>query len=165
MTDDSETAFSKHAAYKRTELGHELTTTPFDAVVEMDEDGEETVYRVIVQLPTLDAVVEGETVAEVVEEGWFETLSLRLDGPEQVTTGLDAIDSDVTRNGEEARIEMRFTSSQPERAAENAKALVEFVEGTWVQGIVPGYTYGEPASSLLNRATQNHEGNEDNEDE
>jgi hypothetical protein len=156
---DAEEALSDHVAYQQRADEHELTTTPFDAVVETSSGGE-TEYRVIVTVPTLDAVVEGESVADVVEDGWFETLELRLDSPEQVTTGLDAIDSSVTRTGEEVRVEMRFSSQNPERAAENAKALAEFVEGTWVQGIIPGYEYGGPASSLMERATQNYEGDE-----
>ncbi|KYH26264.1 hypothetical protein HAPAU_13590 [Halalkalicoccus paucihalophilus] len=155
MTDPHE-ALSEHAAYERGATGHELTTTPFEAVVEVEENGE-TVYHVVVRLPTLDAVVEGETVAQVVEDGWFETLERRLEGPEQVTSGLESIDSEVRREGDEVRVELTFSSATPERAAENAKSLVEFVEGTWVQGIVPGYEYGEPAASLLDRATRNYD--------
>ena len=59
MTNDPEAALSEHAAYERDETGYELTTTVFDTVVETDtasEDGE-TRYRVVVRLPTLDAVV------------------------------------------------------------------------------------------------------------
>lgn len=156
MTDSNDT-FSEHAAFERGETGYELTTTPFDAVVEIEDSGNETLYRVTITLPTLDGVVEGERVAEVVEEGWFETLELRLTDPEQVTTGQSDVDSAVKREGSEVRVEMAFRSSDPERAAENAKALAEFVEGTWVQGIVPGYEYGEPAASLLDRATQNYD--------
>lgn len=159
MTNDPEAALAEHAAYERDETGHELTTTVFDTVVETDEAGKngETRYRVVVRLPTLDAVVEGETVAEVVEDGWFETLELRLDDPTQVMAGRSAVETDVSRAGSEVRVEMSFASARPERAAENAKSLAEFVEGTWVQGIVPGYDYGEPAASLLDRASQNYD--------
>ncbi|MFC6903769.1 DUF5813 family protein [Halalkalicoccus tibetensis] len=157
MTNDPEAALSEHAAYERDESGYELTTTVFDTVVGTKEDDGETRYRVVVRLPTLDAVVEGETVAEVVEDGWFETLELRLDDPTQVTAGRPSVETDVSRAGSEVRVEMTFTSARPERAAENAKSLAEFVEGTWVQGIVPGYDYGEPAASLLERASQNYD--------
>lgn len=154
---DADDVLSEHAAYEQRADGHELTTTPFEATVETSEDNGDIRYHVTVTVPTLDAVVEGETVAAVVEEGWLDTLELRLDSPEQVTTGQDSIDMDVTRLDAAVRIEMTFSSQNPERAAENAKALAEFVEGTWVQGIVPGYEYGEPASSLLNRATRNYD--------
>lgn len=154
MTDDPTAAFDDHSAFEASETGYELTTTVFDAAVWTTAADGETNYRVTVRVPTLDAVVEGETVADVVEEGWFETFERRLDDPEQATSGLDAVDVDAVREGEEVRVEMAFTGSRPERAAENAKALIEFVEGTWVQGIVPGYDYGEPAASLIDRATQ-----------
>ncbi|ADJ14393.1 DUF5813 family protein [Halalkalicoccus jeotgali] len=156
MTDPDD-ALTGHAAYEPAATGHELTTTPFEAVVETDDEDGETRYRVVVRVPTLDAVVEGETVAGVVEDGWFDTLTLRLDDPEGVTTGLESIDTDVSRDGREVRVEMAFSSANPERAAENAKALTEYVEGTWVQGIVPGYEYGEPAASLLDRASRNYD--------
>ncbi len=157
---DSNDAFSEHAAFERGETGHELTTTPFETVVEIEdgEDGsDEPLYRVTITLPTLDGVVEGERVAEVVEEGWFETLERRLADPRQVTTGQSDVDSAVRWERTAVRVEMAFRSSDPERPAETAKALAEFVEGTWVQGIVPGYEYGEPAASLLDRATQNYD--------
>lgn len=152
-----EAALSEHAAFERTETGHELTTTPFETVVETSDEGDGTTYRVIVRAPTLDAVVEGETVAEVVEEGWLDTLALRLDDPTQVTNGRENVDVGVTKEGHEVRVEMAFSSSNPERAAENAKALAEFVEGTWMQGLIPGYEYDEPAASLMERATQNYD--------
>lgn len=156
---DAEQALEDHAAFERTETGHELTTTPFETVVEtnVDDGSEGTSYRVVVRAPTLDAVVEDETVAEVVEEGWFDTLALRLDDPTQVTSGRESVDVEVTKGGREVRVEMAFSSTNPERAAENAKALSEFVEGTWMQGLIPGYEYDEPAASLMERATRNYD--------
>ncbi|MFW6045666.1 MAG: DUF5813 family protein, partial [Natronomonas sp.] len=41
-----------------------------------------------------------------------------------------------------------------DRAPEIAKAIGEFAEGTYVQGIVPGYVYQPPVSDLLSRARQ-----------
>lgn len=152
-----EDGLSEHAAFERVETGHELTTTPFETVVGTSNGDGETTYRVVVRAPTLDAVVEGETVAEVVEEGWLDTLTLRLDDPTQVTSGRENVDVEVTKEGREVRVEMVFSSANPERAAENAKALAEFVEGTWMQGLIPGYEYDEPAASLMERATQNYD--------
>lgn len=157
MTVSADDALAEHSAFERGTEGYELSTTPFETVVQTDASGSETRYRVVTWMPTLDAVVEGETVADVVEEGWLETLERRLDDPTQVTTGLESVESEVVREGERIRVGMTFESSRPDRAVENAKALAEFVEGTWIQGIVPGYEYGEPASSLLDRATQNYE--------
>lgn len=152
-----EDALSNHVAFERAETGHELTTMPFETRVETSDGNGESTYRVVVRAPTLDAVVEGETVAEVVEEGWLDTLALRLEDPTQVTSGQGDVDVEVTKEAREVRVEMTFSSSSPERAAENAKALAEFVEGTWMQGLIPGYEYDEPAASLMERATQNYD--------
>jgi hypothetical protein len=159
----AEEALDDHEAFERTGAGHEMTTTPLEGVVRTegdDADGTGVTYRVTVTAPTLDAAVEGETVADVVEEGWFETLELRLEDPHQVGRGLESIDPDVEHEGESVRVEMTFTSDRPGRAAENAKALIEYVEGTWLQGLIPGYDYREPARSLLDRATRNYDENE-----
>lgn len=156
---DADAAFEEHEAFEAISEGYELTTTPFEGVVRTSaaSEAEGTTYRVVVVAPTLDAVVEGERVAEVVEEGWFETLDRRLERPHQAGRGLEGIDPDVARAGDEVRVTMEFTSCNPARAAENVKALIEFVEGTWVQGIIPGYDYRDPAASLLDRATQNYD--------
>lgn len=156
-TDSADAAFEDHDAFESTPEGYELTTTPFEAVVRTSAASAGPTYRVIVTAPTLDAVVEGERVADVVEDGWFETLERRLEAPHQAGRGLEEIDPEVIRADDEIRVTMTFTSSRPERATENVKALIEFVEGTWVQGIVPGYDYGEPAASLRERATQNYD--------
>lgn len=157
--DDAKRAFDDHEAFEAEAEGYAVTTTPLGSRVrtETTADGEEVSYRVIVTPPTLDAVVEGETVAEVVEEGWFETFERRMEDPHQAGRGLAPIVPEVRREGESVRVEMAFTSDRPDRAAENAKALVEYVEGTWMQGLIPGYDYREPAASLLDRAAQNYD--------
>lgn len=159
---DADAAFKDHEAFEATPEGYELTTTPFEGVVRTSPapEAEGTTYRVVVTAPTLDAVVEGESVAEVVEEGWFETLERRLEHPHQAGRGLETIDPDVARAGDGIRVTIEFTSPHPERAAENVKALIEFVEGTWVQGIIPGYDYRDPAASFLEQATENYDENE-----
>ncbi len=45
-----------------------------------------------------------------------------------------------------------FESERPDHGAEDAAALVGYVEGTYVEGLIPGYTYREPASGLLETA-------------
>ncbi|MFC7158105.1 DUF5813 family protein [Halomarina halobia] len=47
-----------------------------------------------------------------------------------------------------------FEFEDAERAPDVAKALAEYAEGTYVEGIVPGYTYRPPVSELLARAQQ-----------
>jgi hypothetical protein len=114
-------------------------------------------YRVVVRTPMLDAVVEGETVAEVVEDGWFETLELRLEDVDTVVNTDSATPPEIELEGDEVVITVEFDRKDPELAAEDALAVVEYVEGTWVQGIIPGYDYSEPAASLRERARQNYD--------
>ena len=162
MTDEQvERAFRQHPGFEKGEDGEfESTTTPFDGTVittESDDHDGAREYRVVVRTPVLDAVVEGEDVAEVVADGWFETLELRLGDVHTVTQADRAEPPEIRREGEEVVVSVDFVRGDPELAAEDAQAVMEFVEGTWVQGIIPGYDYGEPAASLLERATQNYD--------
>ena len=45
------------------------------------------------------------------------------------------------------------------RAAADAVATVEYVEGTYVEGIIPGYEYTEPVTVLVQRAADAAGGN------
>lgn len=35
---------------------------------------------------------------------------------------------------------------------DDAGAVIDYVEGTFVEGIIPGYDYGEPVTSLIQNA-------------
>ncbi|WP_208023525.1 DUF5813 family protein [Halorussus pelagicus] len=160
MTDERvERAFRQHPDFERIDDSRfETPEKPFPGVVAASEaagDGDATSkYRIEVRTPMLDAVVEGEEVAEVVEDGWFETLELRL-GDAHTVANADAAPPEIEREGEEVVVTVEFASSDPEQAVEDALAVVEYVEGTWVQGIIPGYDYREPAASLRQNARQN----------
>ncbi|WP_135824183.1 DUF5813 family protein [Halorussus ruber] len=170
MTDESvERAFREHPDFEQTDDDQfETPQKPFPGVVTVtEEDATDTDpdearhYEVEVRAPMLDAVVEGEEVAEVVEDGWFETLELRLEDAHTVTNADSASPPEVEREGSgedaEVVVTVEFDRADPEYAAEDALAVVEYVEGTWVQGIIPGYDYGEPAASLRERARQNYD--------
>ncbi|MFB6112563.1 MAG: DUF5813 family protein [Halodesulfurarchaeum sp.] len=101
-------------------------------------------------LPTLDATVTGETVAEVVQEGWFETLGRRLEDAPSVIDR-DVGEPMVTREGTRVRVETPI-SSDPDHAPDDVIAIANYVEGTWVQGIIPGYEYNEQVRSIRERA-------------
>ena len=163
-------AFREHPAFEQSDdeasesqSRFETTFTPFAGVVTAtDAEGEDTEsdtteYRVAVRTPVLDAVVEGEEVAEVVQSGWFETLELRLEDAHTVADAEEATPPTVEREGEEVVVRVTFERDDPERAAEDAKAIVEYVEGTWVQGLIPGYDYREPAAQFRERAHQNYD--------
>lgn len=166
MTDERvERTFADHPDFERTDEDEQFETPekPFPGVVTVTEgvegDAETDVqhYRVVVRTPMLDAVVEGEEVAKVVEDGWFETLELRLEDAHTVTNADSATPPSIEREGDEVVVTVEFDREDPELAAEDALAVVEYVEGTWVQGIIPGYDYGEPAASLRQRAQQDYD--------
>jgi hypothetical protein len=153
MTD----AFATHDAYEPADDGYALTTTVFDGRVVVDGDE----YRVSVTMPTLDAAAE-ESVDEVVEDGWFETLSLRLEDAEGATRAdIEVPNPTVERRGEEVVAEWIVPFGDMKRAAEAAKTLIEYAEGTYVEGIVPGYSYRSPVADLIANARTEGDGEDE----
>ncbi|KZN25490.1 hypothetical protein A4G99_03110 [Haladaptatus sp. R4] len=148
--DAVERAFRLHDGFEDDDEEYVVTTTPFDGSVTVDDS-----IEVTVRMPTLSAVVTDEPVADVVESGWFETLELRLEDAHSVVSADDATPPTVERDGDEVVLSVEFSGS--DKAADDAKAIVDFAEGTWMQGIVPGYEYGEPAAGMLNRAHQQYD--------
>ena len=65
---------------------------------------------------------------------------------------------DVERDGEDVYVTYGFEWDDPGRAADIAKTLVEYVEGTYVEGVIPGYEYESPVADLLDRASQGEGG-------
>ena len=109
-------------------------------------------------MPTLDAATE-EPVEDVLENGWFETLALRLEDAGGATRGdVEVPEPTVERRNGEVRVEWLLAHGDGARAAEAAKALVEYAEGTYVEGIVPGYSYLPPVADLIARARTEGDG-------
>jgi len=149
----AERSLATHGAFEETAEGYVVTTTPFEAIVRPEPAGSAVSYRITVTLPTLDAVVAGESVAPVVQEGWFETFERRVeavDGVTRVDPATPLVSLDV--RAEEVTVEIAFETGLPDRGTDDTKALIDFVEGTYVQGIVPGYDYEEPVAGLIERA-------------
>lgn len=143
-------AFETHDAYERDGEAFSLSTTPFDGRVIVEDSR----YRVTVEVPTLDGATE-DAVDDVVEDGWLETLCLRLeDAPGATRADVDVPEPTVERAEETVVIECEFTHDDSARAAEASKVLIEYVEGTYVEGIVPGYSYVSPVADLLSRARE-----------
>ncbi|MFD1647253.1 DUF5813 family protein [Haloarchaeobius litoreus] len=155
MTSESaEHAFERHDAFTREDDGYDLTTTPFDVrATASSTDDDRTAFEVTVRLPTLDAVVADETVPPVVEDGWYETLALRLEDSFDPTKTVDHDEPTVERRGETVVATFSYRSGRVKTCVEDAKVLAEFAEGTYVQGLIPGYDYEEPAGDLLTTAT------------
>ena len=134
----------------REDDGYAVRTTAFEGRVEVGADGGAAVFTVTVAVPMLDAVTD-EAVAPVVEEGWFETFELRIDDIDGAIRGDDAAVT-VREDGDEAVVEVELRDLDATRAASDAVAVVEYVEGTYVEGISPGYEYTEPVTLLIQQA-------------
>jgi hypothetical protein len=92
-------------------------------------------------------------VGDAVAEGWFETLELRLeDAPKATRATVDLDEFTVERDGDDVVTTYAFTLGDADRAADVAKAFVEYVEGTYVEGIVPGYNYEGKVADLVSDA-------------
>ena len=153
MSETNADAVRKHPKFVESTDGvFDLEGLEFEGWVRVS-NGE---LALVQEVPTLNATVEGETVAPVVEDGWFETFERRLEDAGNVTDG-DVSDPVVTRQGETVRVETRIRE-EPQRAADEAVAVANYVEGTWIEGIIPGYEYDERVSAIRDRARENAQG-------
>lgn len=137
----------------------ELQTVPFkNSVVAGDSDEGPVNYTITVTVPTLEGATTDE-VGDAVATGWLETLERRLkDAPKATRATVTLAEFNVEQVADSVVVTYAFTSGVPERAVDVAKTLVEYVEGTYVEGIVPGYEYEPPVADLLADASQNGSG-------
>ena len=147
--------FESHDAFERDGEWFEVTTTTFEGRVTATETGEWALqYTLEVRAPMLSAAVD-DAVGPAVEDGWFETYELRLeDAPMAVREDVDLDDQRVVEEAGDAVAIFEFEWGNADRAPDIAKAIAEFTEGTYMEGIVPGYDYQPPVSELLSRARQ-----------
>ncbi|MFW5938116.1 MAG: DUF5813 family protein, partial [Halanaeroarchaeum sp.] len=131
MTEGIERALAAHHRFEERDDEFVPTQTTFDTTVAID-DG---VVRIETVVPTLDAVVTNETVAPVVEDGWFETFDRRVEDVGGVTKTDDVTVTSVDREAETVTVVTEMTPS-PGAAGDDVVAVVSFVEGTWMQGII-----------------------------
>jgi hypothetical protein len=150
-------AFDAHDAFAPSDDGtaYDLETTAFEgSVTAAATDGPADRYTLTVRVPTLDGAVE-EDVGEHLQEGWFETFELRLaDAPGAVRDAVAVDELDVRTVGDDVVATFAFTYGDADRAPDVAKAMAEYVEGTYVEGVVPGFSYRPPVSELLSRARE-----------
>ncbi len=146
-------AFRDHSSFEQVaDSRYESVATPFEGLVDVaGADDGQIAFGVTVRVPMLDEVTE-DTVADVVEEGWYETFERRIEDIGGVTKVDRDLDPTVTADGRDAVVEVRFTDLNERRGVDDASALIDYVEGTYVQGIIPGYDYTEPVTSILNHA-------------
>ncbi|MFO8114331.1 MAG: DUF5813 family protein [Halorubrum sp.] len=149
-------AFADHGSFEPADDDGVWTseTTAFDGRVRAEPAPEGRVrFAVTVRVPILSATT-ADDVAEVVEEGWTETFELRVVDVGGVTRGDHEFDPTVAVDGDEIVVEFELTEINERRGVDDAGALVDFVEGTYVQGVIPGYEYTEPVAGLLSAARQ-----------
>ena len=158
MTDVPESverAFDYHDAFEPDGDGYLVTTTAFEGrVTAVDGPDYFSAYTVTVRVPTLDGAT-ADDVGDAVEDGWFETLERRLeDAPKATRADVELETFDVERDGEDVYVTFGFEWGNADKAADIAKTFVEYVEGTYVEGIVPGYDYVGAVSNLVENASQ-----------
>ena len=132
------------------------TKTPFEGEVDLEIQDGTVAYRVVSRVPMLDSVVAGETVADVVWEGWFETLERRLEDTPKVTS-VETTQPEVRQEGTKVVVEATFRDADPTRAPGEAQAIVDYVFGTWMEGLIPGYEYTEAVQALRESAADNYD--------
>ncbi len=149
-------AFERNEAFEATGEGsYEVTITPFDAAVAVESDDPPT-FAVEVRAPTLSAAAEDE-VAPVVEDGWLETFERRMADAHMPLSGTDDLDPAVAVEGEAVVVTATVADVDPKRGADDVRALVDYVEGTYLEGVIPGYDYGEPVASMRERTYQEYD--------
>lgn len=127
-------------------------TTAFDGEVAVESVADGRLrFAVTVRVPTLSAVTDDD-VADVVETGWAETFERRVVDVGGVTRGDHGFDPDVSREADELVVRFELTEINERRGVDDAGALIDFVEGTYVQGVIPGYDYTEPVAGLISSA-------------
>lgn len=154
-------AFEAHEAFERADDGgFSLTTTRLDArVTAVETDDRALRYTVTVRAPMLSAAVVDEAVGQAVENGWFDTYELRLeDAVGAVRHDVDLEEYTVRSLDGEAVATFEFEWGNADQAPAIAKAIAEYAEGTYVEGVVPGYQYGPPVSDLISSARQGDDG-------
>ena len=152
-------AFADHGSFEAADDGvWTAETTPFDAEVRAEPAAEGRVrFAVTVRVPTLSATTADE-VADVVEEGWIETFELRVVDVGGVTRGDREFEPAVEVGDDEVAVAFELTDITERRGVDDAGALIDFVEGTYVQGVIPGYEYTDPLDGLLSSARQQGNG-------
>lgn len=149
MDDDTvRDAFDEHPAFDRDDDGYSIETAALENSVELAYGA----VVVTVSMPSLEAVVVDDEPAEVVVEGWFDALARHLrDGYDVVSMDPAALPA-IVHGATTVEVTYRLEGSDPSALAADAKALVDFVVGSYLQSAIPGYSYDEPMRSLLGQA-------------
>ncbi|MFB6163013.1 MAG: DUF5813 family protein [Halococcoides sp.] len=130
-----------------------VTATPLQTAIRRTPTTEPT-WTVEVRVPTIDTVAT-DSVGAAVQEDWVETFRRRAREAENATRRSVDPEVSIDRTDETIVVTYAFEERAVPRALEVARDIALFVEGTYVQGAIPGYEYEPPLSTLLTRATEN----------
>lgn len=148
-------AFDAHDAFAPAENGYNVESARFEAVVSGTTREGTPRYELVVRIPSLDAAT-AEHVAASVQSGWFETMERRLaEAPKSTRASVELTQfslADVDAAGDQLAVTYGFEAGDPSRAARIAKTFAEYVEGTYVESVVPGYEYDGAVADLLSAA-------------
>lgn len=149
---------SAHESFESEADEHRLSTIVFDAWVSVETRADGDQYTVRIRVPALDHATEDQ-VGPTVRKDWLETFERRLqDAPKATRAAVSLDDLTVEDDGDTVTVRYLFTDRDPATAVDIAKTFGEFVEGTYVEGIVPGYEYEPPVAELLSDASQGGNG-------
>ncbi|MFT4881095.1 MAG: hypothetical protein ACI9HI_001096 [Salinirussus sp.] len=158
LPDSAVQAFERHDAFEREANGFRLTTSRFGGRVTAVDLGGGVAYTLTVRAPTLETATVNE-VGEAVESGWFDTMRRRLaDAPKATRSDVSLSGFDLEEDGDEVVVTFQFEWDGADRAAAIAKTFAEYVEGTYVESVVPGYDYEGVVGDMLQGASQGEGG-------
>lgn len=153
-------AFRAHDAFTAGDgrFATETTVTEATATAAPTEGDRAGSFSVTVTAPTIGVAAADEVGAAVVD-GWYETFALRLEDAFDVARTSDYDTPSVERGGGVVTATFEYRSWRASNGVADAKALVDYVEGTYAQGIIPGYDYEDPVASLVEQAAERGGGN------
>lgn len=157
MPDAVADAFDGHEAFELADGEYAVTTAAFDGTVSATTGEDGFTFEVTVSVPAIEAAT-ADDVGPAVATDWLLTFKRRLeDAPKATRSDVELAEFDVTAEQGTVEVIYGFEWESPHRGATIAKTLVEYVEGTYVEGIIPGYEYVPPVSDLLASASQGGE--------
>jgi hypothetical protein len=158
MSDQPETAFINHDSFESSTDGFQITTTAFETTVSVSEEDDTPQYEVVTTVPTLQSAT-ANNVGSTVETDWLETFERRLEeAPKATRATVELEDFDVSTDGETVTVTYGYRWETPRTALDIAKTFAEYVEGTYVEGVIPGYEYTGQVAQLLGEASQGGDG-------
>lgn len=158
MADDPEKAFISHDSFESVADEYRITTTAFETTASVSDDSNTPLYTVEVTVPTLQSAT-ADDVGPTVAADWLETFERRLEAAPKATRSAVELEAfDVTASDERVTIEYSYHWETPRTALDIAKTFAEYVEGTYVEGVIPGYEYTGKVAALLGDASQSGDG-------